>query len=440
MFLSDGAEYLIDIIEKENYEAFAVGGCVRDYLMKRVSSDIDITTNAEPYVLENILKKNNVRYIETGLKHGTVTAVSGGENYEITTYRTDGEYSDNRHPEQVRFVKNLSDDLARRDFTMNAIAYNSEKGIVDLYGGCSDIENKMIRAVGDADRRFNEDALRIMRAVRFSSVLSFDIEENTRNAIFKNKELLKNVSAERIFTELKKLLCGDNVFKVLTEYREVIAVIMPEISAMFDMPQNTKWHIYDVWGHTCKAVESAPKDAVLRLTMLFHDIGKPYCRSTDEKGIDHYYGHAKVSEKISSPILKRLKVSNDIYNRVMELVPIHDAHIGTDKKSIKKWLSKIGEERLLDLVKVKRADKLAQNTELVQQELENLKITESMIYEIVEEGEPFCIKDLDINGNDLLSLGLKGKEVGEMLNLLLDEVISGKLENKKENLAAYAKQ
>lgn len=440
MFLSDGAEYLIDIIEKENYEAFAVGGCVRDYLMKRVSSDIDITTNAEPYVLENILKKNNVRYIETGLKHGTVTAVSGGENYEITTYRTDGEYSDNRHPEQVRFVKNLSDDLARRDFTMNAIAYNSEKGIVDLYGGCSDIENKMIRAVGDADRRFNEDALRIMRAVRFSSVLSFDIEENTRNAIFKNKELLKNVSAERIFTELKKLLCGDNVFKVLTEYREVIAVIMPEISAMFDMPQNTKWHIYDVWGHTCKAVESAPKDAALRLTMLFHDIGKPYCRSTDEKGIDHYYGHAKVSEKISSPILKRLKVSNDIYNRVMELVPIHDAHIGTDKKSIKKWLSKIGEERLLDLVKVKRADKLAQNTELVQQELENLKITESMIYEIVEEGEPFCIKDLDINGNDLLSLGLKGKEVGEMLNLLLDEVISGKLENKKENLAAYAKQ
>lgn len=440
MFLSDGAEYLIDIIEKENYEAFAVGGCVRDYLMKRVSSDIDITTNAEPYVLENILKKNNVRYIETGLKHGTVTAVSGGENYEITTYRTDGEYSDNRHPEQVRFVKNLSDDLARRDFTMNAIAYNSEKGIVDLYGGCSDIENKMIRAVGDADRRFNEDALRIMRAVRFSSVLSFDIEENTRNAIFKNKELLKNVSAERIFTELKKLLCGDNVFKVLTEYREIIAVIMPEISAMFDMPQNTKWHIYDVWGHTCKAVESAPKDAALRLTMLFHDIGKPYCRSTDEKGIDHYYGHAKVSEKISSPILKRLKVSNDIYNRVMELVPIHDAHIGTEKKSIKKWLSKIGEERLLDLVKVKRADKLAQNTELVQQELENLEITESMIYEIVEEGEPFCIKDLDINGNDLLSLGLKGKEVGEMLNLLLDEVISGKLENKKENLAAYAKQ
>lgn len=438
MVLPEGAKYVIDVIEKENYEAFAVGGCVRDFLMKRQVNDIDITTDAEPEIIENIFDKNHIKYIETGLKHGTITAVVNNENYEVTTYRTDGEYSDNRHPENVNFVKDIKKDLARRDFTMNAIAYNSKKGFVDLYGGRNDIENKMIRTVGDADKRFNEDALRIMRAIRFASVLSFDIEENTEKAIFKNKELLKNVSAERIFAELSKLLLGDNVFSVLMRYREVIAVIIPEIRAMFDLNQNTKWHIYDIWAHTCKAVESAPKDVTLRLTMLLHDVGKPQCRSTDEKGIDHYYGHPKVSEQIAAPVLKRLKVSNGIYNRAITLIPIHDAHIGTEKKNIKKWLSKIGEERLLDLISVKRADKLAQNPDLVKAELENLKITENSVRQILKDGEPFSVKDLKINGNDLISIGFNGKRIGEVLELLLDKVVSGELENEKENLISYA--
>ena len=438
MILPEGAKYIIDVIEKEKYEAFAVGGCVRDFLMERPVNDIDITTGAEPEIIENIFDKNHIKYVETGLKHGTITAVFDKENYEVTTYRTDGKYSDNRHPENVMFVKDIKEDLARRDFTMNAIAYNRKKGFVDLYGGRSDIENKIIRTVGDADKRFNEDALRIMRAIRFASVLSFDIEESTEKAIFKNKELLKNVSSERILKELSKLLLGDNVFHVLIRYREVLAVVIPEIKEMFDLNQNTKWHIYDVWAHTCKAVESAPRDSALRLTMLLHDIGKPQCRSTDEKGIDHYYGHPKVSEQIAGPLLKRFKVSNEIYNRVMTLIPIHDAHIGTEKKNIKKWLSKIGEERLIDLIYVKRADKLAQNTDLVKEELKNLEITEKLTRKIIEDGEPFTVKDLSINGNDLISIGFKGRVIGEILSVLLDKVISGELENKKEILVSYA--
>lgn len=440
MTISKNAREIISALENAGYEAFLVGGCVRDYIMKRTCDDVDITTSATPDEIEKVLINNNIKFIETGLKHGTVTVLFNGDAFEVTTYRTDGDYKDNRHPENVRFVKNLSEDLARRDFTVNAMAYNDSTDLVDLYGGKEDIDNKIIRAVGDPDKRFNEDALRIMRAIRFASVLSFEIENETKQAVFKNKELLKNVSSERIFAELSKLLTGENVFNVLMEYREIMAIIIPELEPIFNIPQNTKWHIYDVWGHTCKAVEKAPKDLALRITMLLHDIGKAFSKTTDVNGTDHFKGHQKISAVYTENILKRLKVPNEIYDRVMFLVPIHDMHIGTDRKKIKKWLSKAGEQNLRDLIEVKRADKLAQNPQMTQRELINLDITQAVLDEIIAEGEPFTVKDLAVNGNDMLSLGFQGKQIGNALNTLLDKVINDELENKKDDLISYVKR
>lgn len=437
MTISENAKKIISVIESAGYEAFAVGGCVRDFIMHRACDDIDITTSAKPDELERILSENGIHFIETGLKHGTVTAVINGENYEITTYRTDGDYKDSRHPESVEFVADIKEDLSRRDFTVNAMAYNERKGIVDLFGGKADLENGVIRAVGDPDKRFKEDALRIMRAIRFASVLSFSVEPETKKAIFDNRKLLKNVSAERIFSELSKLIMGDNVFTVLKDYRDIIAVVIPELEPIFNIPQNTKWHIYNVWEHTCKAVDSAPKDLALRLAMLFHDIGKAYTRTTDEKGTDHFIGHQRVSALYTEKALKRLKVPNEIYDRVMFLVPIHDMHIGTEDKKIKKWLSKAGESNLRDLIEVKRADKLAQNPEMTEQELENLNITQSRLDKIISDGEPFTVKDLAVNGNDMIALGLQGRQIGETLDNLLEKVIDNELPNEKSALTKY---
>lgn len=439
MNLPNNAKRIINAVENAGYEAFAVGGCVRDFLMNRPRGDIDITTSANPAQLESVLENNGIKFVETGLKHGTVTAVIDGTPFEITAYRTDGDYKDSRHPESVEFVTDIKTDLSRRDFTVNAMAYNENSGIIDLFGGREDLDKKIIRAVGNPDRRFKEDALRIMRALRFASVLSFNIEPKTRQAIFDNRELLKNISSQRIFAELSKLLTGDNVFNVLMEYREVIAVVIPELKPIFDIPQNTRWHLYDVWEHTCRAVAAAPADAALRLTMLLHDIGKAYTKTTDENGVDHFKGHQKISGEYAQAVLDRLKVPGEIYDRVMFLVPIHDMHIGTARKDIKKWLSKSGESRLRDLIEVKRADKLAQNPEMTGAELDRLSITQTELDRIIAEGEPFTLKALAVNGNDLKALGLSGREIGSALSILLEKVIDDGLPNEKEILISYVK-
>lgn len=437
MILSDSAQRLIDLIEKFGFEAYAVGGCVRDGIMNRSCDDIDITTSTKPDELERILTDYHIRFIETGIQHGTITVLYENSSFEVTTFRTDGNYCDSRHPENVSFVSDIKEDLARRDFTINAMAYNNRTGLVDLYGGYDDICKKCIRAVGDADTRFKEDALRIMRAIRFASVLGFKIEENTDKALFANKELLKNVSAERIYTELSKLLMGDNVFQILTQYREIIAVCVPEVCHIFNIEQNTKWHIYDVWCHTAKAVEQSPKDLAIRYTMLLHDIGKAFSKTTDENGTDHFKGHQKISEGYAHSALKRLKAPNEIYNRVMAVVPIHDIHIGIERKNVKKWLSKLGESTLRDLIEVKRADKRAQNPGMTAPELERLNITETVLNDILNNGEPFTVKDLKINGNDLMSLGLQGRKIGEVQKLLLDKVMAEELPNEKNDLLDY---
>lgn len=443
--LTDNAIMLMTLIENAGYEAYAVGGAVRDSLMNKPCHDIDITTSALPEITEKILESNNIKYVETGLKHGTITAVVDGEPYEITTYRTDGEYNDNRHPENVCFVSDIKEDLSRRDFTINAMAYSDKRGLVDLFSGKQDIDNRLIRAVGNPDKRFNEDALRIMRAIRFSCILDFDIEENTKRAIFKNKELLKNISAERLFTELSKLLSGDRVFDVLVEYSDVLAVFIPEIIPMFDCQQINSWHIYDVWTHTCKAVSSSKNDLKTRLTMLFHDIGKPSMKTTDENGINHFKGHQRVSADITAQILKRLKVSNDISNFLLTLIPVHDVHINPDKRSVRRWLSRLGKDSegeyyLRHYLDVKRADCLAQNLEKTIPEIKILDEISLIIDELVEEEAALSVSDLAVNGFDLMSLGIKGKDIGIALNSLLERVIDEELPNEKEILLNEVKK
>ncbi|MBR5773515.1 MAG: HDIG domain-containing protein, partial [Clostridia bacterium] len=300
-------QYVISTLNDNGYESFIVGGCVRDYLMGKTPHDYDVTTSATPEQVKTCFNNNKV--IETGIKHGTVTVLVDGESVEITTYRIDGEYKDNRHPELVTFSKTIDEDLRRRDFTVNAIAYNPEKGFVDLFNGIQDIKNGVISCVGNPDERFNEDGLRILRALRFTSVLDFEISKETSDSIHRNKMLILNVSPERIWTEFKKLLCGKNVRRVLLEYSDVIGVFIPEILDSVGFEQNNPYHCYDVLTHTAHAVENAPDDVVIRLAAFFHDIGKPSVYSEDENG-GHFYSHAKVSEEITNAVLTRLRCDN----------------------------------------------------------------------------------------------------------------------------------
>lgn len=440
MNISSNAFMIIELLQSNGFEAYAVGGCVRDSIMGKPVNDVDITTSALVEDTERILKQNNIKYIETGIKHGTITAIVDSEQFEITTFRTDGEYLDNRHPQNVSFVTDIKEDLARRDFTVNAMAYNKEKGIVDLYGGMNDINNKIIRTVGDANLRFNEDALRIMRALRFASVLGFAIEEDTKKAIFENKNLLKNVSVERIFVELSKLLLGDNAQQILLEYKEIFAVIIPQLEPTFDCQQVTKWHLYDVYTHSVKSVAFTPKNLVLRLTLLFHDIGKPYCKTTDENGQDHFKGHPLKSVEITKQILKNLKVSNEISDKVLLLIEHHDNHLSTKPSTIKRWINIVGKDNILDLMEVKIADMKSHNLDYAQADIDYFYQIKDEIIKILNSHEPISVKDLAVNGNDIMALGFKGKEIGEVLNKLLDIVIENSQTNTKEYLLKKAKE
>lgn len=437
MKISEDAEKLINILSDNGCKAYAVGGCVRDYLLGKPEKDIDITTSAKPETVEEILKQNNIRVVETGLQHGTVTAVLNGVPYEITTFRRDGEYKDNRRPESVSFVDDVKEDLSRRDFTINAMAYNHKEGIVDLFGGKKDIDNKVIRAVGNADLRFKEDALRIMRALRFSATLCFDIEESTKKAIFDNMYLLDNIAKERIFTELKKLLAGDNALQVLDAYKEVIGVVIPELKPAFDCVQNNPWHIYNVYDHIIHAVDAAPKDEIIRLTMLLHDIGKPSVKTTDEKGIDHFKFHAPVGADIAKKVLKRFKVSNEVYDKVTTLIRYHQCVENVDDIRVKRWLAKIGADYTKVLFKVRISDLYAHNPDKIGYELKKLNELLIELDEIVAAGEAFKISDLAVNGNDLIALGYKGEEIGEKLNEILMLVVDDRLNNMKEDIVDY---
>ena len=361
---------------------------------------------------------------------------------EITTYRSEGNYSDNRHPDSVTFSMSLSDDVIRRDFTMNAIAYDFESGFCDFVGGIKDIENKAIRCIGDAQTRFREDALRILRALRFSSVLGFTIEENTKNAIHKCKNLLSNISAERIQVEFVKLLCGKNAYNVLQEFSDVIAVFIPEIKKCVGFKQENRHHCYDVYTHILKSVEKSKSDPIIRLSLFFHDIAKPYVAHFDEKGEQHYYGHPKKSAEITEKILTRLRFDNDTKNKVVTLVAFHDSPIMVndnvlpDRKRLKKIMSQIGKNLIFDLIHIKYCDNSAQKEEYFRGD-EFYRKTYDMINEILNEQECFSVKDLKINGNDLIAMGFKGREIGKILDEILDLVINEKMNNNTEDVVLY---
>ena len=430
----------MEILQNNGHTAYVVGGAVRDALMGKSPDDWDITTSALP---EEILEAfKDFRTIETGIKHGTVTVIVDGTSLEITTYRIETGYSDNRHPDKVDFTDRVENDLSRRDFTVNAIAYSPSAGFADPFDGRSDLEKEIIRCVGDPDKRFGEDALRILRALRFSSVLGFEIDPETSKSIHRNYPLLKNISVERIFTELSKLLCGRDAGRILREYEDVIFFILPELKPMKNCTQNHERHIYDVWGHTVKAVENIDPLPELRFAMLFHDSGKPKCKSTDTNGIDHFYSHGKESKKIASEILTKLKTSTKFRNQVCNLVEYHDflPH-KISKKTYKKYIGKLGTDTVKQLFAVREADVKAQNPIFHTESLEENKIGLRILEEIENESPCFGISDLAIGGNELAAIGIEpSPEMGKILEILLDEVMEEKIVNTPQALIARALQ
>ena len=427
----------LSALKKSGYSAFLVGGSVRDRLMGRPVHDIDIATNALPQETARVFEKHAV--IPTGLAHGTVTVLIENTPVEITTFRTESAYSDNRHPDFVSFSKNISDDLSRRDFTMNAIAEDENGALFDPFGGKEDIEKKLIRCVGNAETRFKEDALRILRALRFSAVLSFSIEEETERAIRKCRTLLHNLSPERIASELSLLLCSDGAADVLLRYPEVFAEIIPCLKAMQGFDQHNEHHCFDVWEHTVNVVRNVRPALHLRLAALFHDCAKPLVFSLDENGTGHFYSHAPKGAAIAEKELKRLRFDNETTQKVVKLVKIHDSPIECSEVTVKKKLNRLGEEMFFDLIRLQRADNLAQS-EKFRFRQKNFDYLEETAKKILEKSECFSLKKLDVNGYDMLSLGLCGKEIGAMLDFLVEQVIEGKTANEKPLLLEAAKR
>ena len=437
--LPEKVKFIIDTIMEAGYEAYAVGGCIRDSILLRKPSDWDITTSASPYQVKELFR----RTLDTGIKHGTVTVMLDKEGFEVTTYRIDGEYEDGRHPKEVTFTRNLTEDLKRRDFTINAMAYNEKDGLVDIFGGLEDIRCKMIRCVGDPVERFSEDALRMMRAVRFSAQLGYRIEEETSNAIRVLAPDLKKISAERIQTELVKLLTSPHPDYLRMAYETGITkVVLPEFDLCMITEQKNPHHCYTVGEHTLVAMQAVRADKVLRLAMLFHDMGKPLCVTTDEEGIDHFHGHPSASEEIAGNVLHRLKFDNDTIYMVKKLVKYHDQYIEPQPKNVRRAIRKMGEDVFPLLLEVKEADVQAQSDFLREKKEKNLKDVRDVYQRILEEKQCVSLKTLAINGKDLIDqTGMKpGKELGEVLNELLDLVTEDPARNTREYLLKAAKE
>jgi tRNA nucleotidyltransferase (CCA-adding enzyme) len=422
-------------LNQNGFEAYLVGGCVRDYLRGQTPGDFDMTTDALPDQIRDCFK--NERVLETGLKHGTLTIIRDGLAVEITTYRTEGTYSDSRHPNAVFFTKELCEDLKRRDFTMNALAYHPKRGIVDCFNGLEDIKNQVIQSVGEPRRRFQEDALRILRGLRFSAVLGFSIEAATFQAMCEQAHLLKCISAERIAQELNKLLLGENVRKVLIDGVDILGIVIPELLPLKGFDQKNPHHCYDLLTHTAVSVAAAPKVSELKWVMLFHDLGKSPCASVDRDGIGHFYGHSKVSEEIARRRLNSLRLPKEKIKKICLLIKYHDTVIEKDQRLLKRWLNRLGEESLRQLLAVKRADCKAQNP-TCHYRLEEIDEIEKMIDQLIAKQACFSLKDLAVDGNDLIAAGIKkGPAVGKALKILLKAVMEEDLENEKKALLEY---
>ncbi len=427
-----GAARILKVLEANGYEAYVVGGCVRDSLLGKQPHDWDITTSALPLQVKALFS----RTIDTGLKHGTVTIPSGREAYEVTTYRIDGEYLDGRHPSEVTFTASLREDLKRRDFTINAMAYNEKDGLQDFFDGISDLENQRIRAVGDPRKRFEEDALRILRAVRFSAQLGYTVEEGTLRAMRTLAPTLARISAERIAAELEKILVSPHPDRLRMAYEcGITAVILPEFDRCMETPQNNPHHIYNVGEHTMCALMQARPDRILRTAILLHDVGKPLCRSTDEKGIDHFYGHPEAGAKIAEEILRRLKSDNETRRKTVQLVRCHDREIRLTPAGVRQAIVRIGEDLFPLLLEVKEADMLAQSTFRREEKKAHIGRVRELYAEILEHKDCLTLRDLAVNGNDLIKYGVRpGKEMGRILHEMLEDVLAEPSHNDREYL------
>lgn len=431
-------QMIIQNLQLHGYEAYAVGGCVRDSILARRPEDWDITTSARPEEIKRLFR----RTVDTGIEHGTVTVLIGKDSFEVTTYRIDGLYEDSRHPKEVIFTNQLEEDLRRRDFTINAMAYNDEVRLVDVFGGMQDLNRHLIRCVGNPKERFSEDALRILRAVRFSAQLGFPVEDNTAEAVKELAPTLKNISAERIQVELVKLLTSNHPEKIKDAYElGITRVVLPEWDAMVGVKQNTPHHKYDVAEHTLHALKNVKRDKILRLTMLFHDMGKPSMKTTDEKGIDHFKGHALVSEEIARKILRRLKFDNDTVKKVTRLVCYHDYRIEATPKNVRRAMNRIGVELFPYYLAVRMADAKAQSPYKRREKIENIVAMREVYQEVLLNQECVTLRDLAVSGRDLMALGMQpGRELGSMLSELLEWVIDDPECNKKEILCEYVKE
>lgn len=430
---------ILNTFHNNGYEAFIVGGCVRDHMLGIVPKDYDITTNALPEEIITLFPKT----IPTGIKHGTITVMVNNNAYEVTTYRIDGDYKDNRHPEEVKFVTNIKEDLSRRDFTINALAYNEQHGLKDFFNGQQDLKNKIIRSVGISDKRFNEDALRMLRAIRFSCQLDFQIHVDTLDSIKNNFSLIKNISIERIRDEFSKILLSSSPSKglLLLETTGILKLILPELQSCVGFDQKTPYHDKDVFMHALSVVDKTPSILHLRLAALFHDISKPQCFFLDEKGISHFYGHPKKGEDVTRTILKRLKYDNETINKVCILVREHMNVLDNPKDSaLKRLLNRVGKDIIFDLFKLQRADILSSAPPFLF--IKNVDYMDNKISEIIKSDVPLNSKQLAVDGNDLIKeLSIKpGKIIGNILNYLLDRVLDEPTLNTRENLLSLAKE
>lgn len=429
--------FIINNLQLHGYEAFAVGGCVRDSILARRPQDWDITTSAKPEEIKKLFR----RTIDTGIEHGTVTVLFGKDSFEVTTYRIDGAYEDSRHPKEVQFTNRLEEDLRRRDFTINAMAYNDQVRLVDVFGGMQDLNHHLIRCVGDPEECFSEDALRILRAVRFSAQLNFPIESATADAIRKLAPNLQNISAERIQAELVKLLVSPHPERIRDAYElGLTKVILPEWDAMEGVAQNTPHHKYDVAEHTLRALKNVKRDKILRLTMLFHDMGKPMMKTTDENGRDHFRGHALVSEELARSIMHRLKFDNETIRTVTKLVCYHDYRVEATPKNVRRAMNRIGVELFPYYLAVRLADVKAQSPYQKREKIENIVEMRQLYQEIIKKQECVTLRQLAVGGRELMDLGMKpGRELGSMLSELLEYVLDDPARNDKEILCAYVK-
>ena len=451
-----GAAYILQQLNKHGYEAYIVGGCVRDSLLGKQPNDWDITTSAKPEEVKAIFH----RTIDTGIQHGTVTVLVDREilddgsgslashtdyAFEVTTYRVDGVYTDHRRPESVCFTASLEEDLKRRDFTINAMAYNPEQGVIDIFGGQEDLEKGIIRCVGEASERFDEDALRILRAVRFAAQLDFVIEDQTREAMRDQAKFLEDISVERICTELTKMIVSKHPERLEEAYELGLTnIFLPEFDRMMQTPQNNPYHLYDVGRHTLQVMRAVSATPVLRYAALLHDVGKPECKTTDETGVDHFYGHQELSAKMARTILRRLKLDNDTIDQVCRLVRNHDYGLSGDgpgMKSFRRFVAQLGAEHFADFLEIRKGDMAGQSAYHLEQRRQVIAHMEAMYAEIIEQKQCLKLSELAIGGKDLIAIGVKpGPDMGRILKALLDRVLEEPELNTREQLLAIVKE